>query len=125
MKSISIKDYKKIISKKEKVSKFRNKKIKNEGKIFDSKLEYERYLELKRLEKIKIIKDLVHHKVYELKINNILICKYEADFVYIDNNGIQVVEDTKGVLTKEYKIKKKLMLAINGISILETYKKRG
>lgn len=47
-------------------------------------------------------------------------CKYIADFVYTDTEtGQTVVEDTKGVRTKEYIIKRKLMLWIHGIRIKE------
>ena len=47
-------------------------------------------------------------------------CKYIADFVYTDNEtGATVVEDTKGVRTKEYVIKRKLMLYLHGIRIKE------
>lgn len=47
-------------------------------------------------------------------------CKYVADFVYVDNDtGQTVVEDTKGVRTKDYVIKRKLMLAVHGIRIRE------
>lgn len=47
-------------------------------------------------------------------------CKYIADFVYTDNKtGQTVVEDTKGVRTKEYIIKRKLMLYMHGIRIKE------
>ena len=47
-------------------------------------------------------------------------CRYIADFVYVDTEtGKTVVEDTKGVRTKEYIIKRKLMLAVHGISIKE------
>lgn len=46
--------------------------------------------------------------------------RYIADFVYTDNEtGQTVVEDTKGVRTKEYIIKRKLMLAVHGIRIKE------
>lgn len=45
-------------------------------------------------------------------------CAYYADFVY-SKDGKTVVEDTKGVRTKEYKIKRKLMLHVHGISIVE------
>ena len=45
-------------------------------------------------------------------------CKYIADFVYTDNEtGETIVEDTKGVRTKEYVIKRKLMLFLHGIRI--------
>lgn len=46
-------------------------------------------------------------------------CSYVADFVYLDQEGNQVVEDTKGVRTKEYVIKRKLMLHVHGIAIKE------
>jgi hypothetical protein len=45
--------------------------------------------------------------------------KYVADFVYTTEDGLQVVEDTKGVRTKEYIIKRKLMLWQYGIQIKE------
>lgn len=46
--------------------------------------------------------------------------KYIADFVYTDNQtGQTIVEDTKGVRTKEYVIKRKLMLLMHGIRIKE------
>lgn len=45
-------------------------------------------------------------------------CKYIADFVYTQN-GETVVEDTKGLKTEVYKIKRKLMLFRYGIRIKE------
>lgn len=46
--------------------------------------------------------------------------KYKADFVYIDTEtGAIVVEDTKGMRTKEYIIKRKLMLFRHGIRVKE------
>lgn len=45
---------------------------------------------------------------------------YVADYVYTDNKtGETVVEDTKGVRTKDYVIKRKLMLWRYGIRIRE------
>jgi hypothetical protein len=46
-------------------------------------------------------------------------CTYEADFVYVNKNGIKVVEDVKGMRLEVYKIKKKLMLFVHGIKINE------
>lgn len=43
---------------------------------------------------------------------------YVADFVYTQD-GKQVVEDTKGFRTKDYIIKRKLMLWVHGIGIKE------
>lgn len=44
---------------------------------------------------------------------------YYADFVYLDKSGNLIVEDTKGMKTKDYIIKRKLMLYIHGIRIRE------
>lgn len=47
-------------------------------------------------------------------------CTYVADFVYYDTKtGKRVIEDTKGVKTKDYIIKRKLMLYIHHIRIKE------
>ena len=45
---------------------------------------------------------------------------YIADFVYTDENGKTVVEDAKGFRTKDYIIKRKLLLYMHGIRIKET-----
>ena len=48
-------------------------------------------------------------------------CTYRADFVYYDERTKElVVEDTKGFKTKDYIIKRKLMLHEHGIRIKET-----
>lgn len=44
---------------------------------------------------------------------------YYADFVYKDRSGSKIVEDTKGVRTSDYVIKRKLMLSVYGIRIRE------
>jgi hypothetical protein len=47
-------------------------------------------------------------------------CSYRADFVYTDNEtGETVVEDVKGMRTEVYKIKRKLMLWVHHIKIIE------
>lgn len=48
---------------------------------------------------------------------------YVADFVYEERSGdgwIEIVEDAKGFRTKEYVLKRKMMLFLNGIRIRET-----
>ena len=45
---------------------------------------------------------------------------YRADFVYtVKKTGERVVEDTKGVKTKDYILKRKMMLYFHGIRIKE------
>lgn len=48
-------------------------------------------------------------------------CSYFADFVYTNTaTGMKFVEDSKGFRTKDYIIKRKLMLYLKGIRIYET-----
>ena len=113
-------------------SKYGNEKTEVDGIVFDSKKEANRYRELKLLEKAGEISDLKLQVPYEL-IPNQYIGKacverklvYVADFEYTDKNpkgelGTEVVvEDVKGHRTKEYIIKRKLMLWVYGIRIRE------
>lgn len=111
--------------------KYKNKKINDgNGNIFDSKKEYNRYLELKEKENKKEISNLQRQVEYILiprqtdKENNKFLfhpIKYVADFVYTNNNnGEQVVEDSKGYKTEIYKMKKKMMYYMHGIKIYES-----
>lgn len=92
-----------------------------------SKREHKRAGELKLMQFAGEISNLREQVSYELipeqkdKDGNLLehSCRYIADFVYNDKRGNLVVEDTKGFQTKEYKIKRKLMLFIHGIRIVE------
>jgi len=45
---------------------------------------------------------------------------YTADFVYTDANGNTVVEDSKGYRTQQYILRRKLMLWVHGIRVVET-----
>lgn len=107
--------------------KYGNKKIEVDGILFDSRKEANRYCELKMLERAGAITNLELQKQFELipaqYINGKCVeraCKYKADFVYFDNEkGIKVCEDTKGFKTKDYIIKRKLMLFVHGIRIVE------
>lgn len=46
-------------------------------------------------------------------------CAYLADFVYTNRDGCTVVEDVKGMRTPEYIVKRKLMLFVHGIHVVE------
>ena len=96
------------------MSKYNNKKTIVDNIKFDSKAEANRYIELKMLEKARKISDLELQPKFILQekyINNkgekIRAITYKADFCYLEGNKI-VVEDVKGVETKEFKIKRKL-----------------
>ncbi len=101
-------------------NKYRNTKVTVDGIEFDSKREVKRYTELKLLERTGEISDLQMQVKYELipKQKGERSCSYIADFVY-NEKGETIVEDTKGMRTPEYVIKRKLMLYIHGIKIKE------
>lgn len=106
-------------------SKYRNIKTQIDGLTFASKKEAHRYGELKLLERQGLLFDLKVQVPFEFRHNDVLICRYYADFQYRDavkgGGKRTVVEDVKGgKRTKEYIIKKKLMRAFYGIEILET-----
>ena len=82
---------------------------------FASKREANRYCELKLLHQAGEIEELQVHPRYTLlepfevkgvKYRGIV---YEADFSYTEN-GVQVVEDCKGMKTQVFRIKEKLFI---------------
>lgn len=98
--------------------KYRNKKCVVDGIQFDSEKEAYRWPLLKELERQGKIRNLRRQVPYKLYVNRMKIAVYKADFVYEDG-GETVVEDVKGVRTRDYISKAKLMKAIYGIEIKE------
>lgn len=90
-----------------------------DGIRFASRRESRRYADLRLLEKARQITGLTLQPKFELMVNGHLICKYVADFQYVEHGRV-VVEDAKGVHTSTYLLKRKLMKAIHGIEIRET-----
>ena len=108
------------------MAKYNNVKI--DG--YDSKKEYRRAKELKLLEKKGIITGLQEQVKYELispqyrfyevqGVRKMLRKKKLIERGVYYRDGEYIVEDTKGVRTKEYIIKRKLMLYVHGIKIKE------
>lgn len=107
-------------------SKYKNLKTEIGKNVFDSKKEAQRFMELELLVKTGTISNLQRQVKFVLipsqKIDGKVAeraCSYVADFVYSDKQGNTIVEDTKGVKTKDYIIKRKLMLWVHGIKIKE------
>ena len=112
--------------------KYHNLKAFVAGHEFDSQKEAARYCELRLLERAGEISNLqiqvpfvlipaqrdARGKVIEKAVS------YIADFVYNDRSGKMVVEDTKGYKGGSaytiFSIKRKLMLKVHGIRVLET-----
>jgi len=96
---------------------------------YDSKKEQRRANELKMLEKAGRIAELKEQVQFELipaqyrLVNGRKTCierevRYYADFTYVENGNL-IVEDVKGMRTKDYILKRKLMLSVHGIRIKE------
>lgn len=109
------------------MTKYGNRKCTYNGHTFDSTKERNRYCDLLLMQKGGTIKDLELQKEFVLipaqKLNGKVVeraCKYRADFYYYDNEkGRYICEDTKGFKTKEYVIKRKLMLYVHNIKVVE------
>ena len=124
--------------------KYRNRKATYRGQQFDSKKEAERYIYLRQLERNGVISDLQQQVKYVLipaqyeptgelyqrgarkgepKMKLVeRKCSYVADFAY-QKDGQTVVEDVKGYRDGGayalFKIKRKLMLYVHGIKVIE------
>ena len=104
------------------MSKYGNiKTTTSDGITHDSIKEANRWCELKLLERAGRIQHLQRQVKYALipKQEGERAVEYIADFVYRENGSL-VVEDVKGKKTKDYIIKRKLMLWVHGIKIKET-----
>ena len=99
-----------------KKSKYGNKKCEYLGLKFDSIGERDRYIFLLDCQSRGKIGYLQLQVPFELCVNETIICKYVADFVYC-KDGREIVEDFKGIETAVFKNKKKLMKAIHGIDV--------
>lgn len=104
-------------------SKYHNKRVTVDGLTFDSVKEASRYQELRLLERAGKITGLNRQLRIEIipKTKLYRACYYVADFVYFDKRtGKTVYEDTKGMRTEVYKLKRKLLYWRHGIEVKET-----
>jgi len=107
------------------VSKYRSTKVKSSRGNFDSKKEFIRYLELESLQKFGTISQLKRQVRFELVPEQVINGKtvrgvyYDSDFTY-KRDGKFIVEDVKGMRTRVYAMKRKMMKQVHNIEILET-----
>lgn len=102
-----------------KTSKYKNRKFTVNGISWDSEAEYRRYKILQLMERAGEISNLERQVPFELipKTDKYRATKYIADFVYTDKDGQRVIEDVKGVMTEEFKLKRKLFYHVYGTDI--------
>jgi len=90
------------------------------GITFDSHQESQDYLKLLARQQAGEITDLKTQVRYDLVVNGVRIGRYTADFTYTETaTGRLVVADSKGCPSRDYILRKKLMLACHGIEIVE------
>jgi len=119
---------KEILMQQARENKYRSQKITVDGITFDSVKEANRYQELRMLERAGEIRDLQRQVPFvviptQRDENGKLIEKevrYVADFTYIEKGKLtRTVEDVKGMRTREYVLKRKMLLWRLGIRIRE------
>lgn len=108
-------------------SKYRNTKTIVAGLTFDSRREAARWQELQLLERAGQIRGLRRQVAFAL-VPGVKFAgaararpaiRYVADFVYVEH-GREVIEDSKGVETQEFKLKRHLLLALHGLEVRVT-----
>ncbi|ALK19614.1 hypothetical protein APZ15_11830 [Burkholderia cepacia ATCC 25416] len=108
---------------KTKPSKYRNQRCEYDGITFDSRRECDRWVALRRELAAGLISELERQVAFVLADPVVIngrkkpALRYVADFVY-ERDGKTVIEDVKGVITPEYRIKRHLM-AVRGLQIVE------
>lgn len=120
------------------MNKYHNRKVKtSDGIVHDSRKEAIRWEYLKKMEeegKIHELRRQMEFLLIPAQYEEIQTGKrgkkpkkklleravaYRADFVYHDERGEIIVEDVKCLRTRDYVIKRKLMLWVYGIKIKE------
>jgi len=106
-------------------SKYGNIKTVVDGVKLDSGREAKRWIHLQLLQKAGQIDDLERQVRFNFHINgkpvmmkNGQCARYTADFTYTEN-GKQIAEDVKGVVTEAYALRRAFMKAIFGVEIRE------
>lgn len=104
---------------KAKPRKYRNEPITVDGIRFDSKREAAYYGELKQREKLGEVSAVDLQTPFAITgPDGLLITTYKADFCFWDHVADRFrVVDVKGVETKEFRIKKRLMKSLKGIDV--------
>lgn len=103
------------LEEKPKRAKYGSRKTEARGRVFDSQREANRFAELDLMLRAGEIVCLAMQVPFQLSPS----VRYVADFVYRTRAGAWVVEDAKGVRTKEYSLKRRLMKDQFGIEIVE------
>jgi uncharacterized protein DUF1064 len=89
-------------------------KVKADGFVFDSKMEYAHYCGLKlRRTAGEIVGEIKVHPKFPLVVCGVKICTFISDFEYYDAKiKDTVIDEVKGFVTPSFRIKIKLFKAL-------------
>jgi len=94
------------------MNKYRNQKVMLDGELFDSKGEADRWSQLRLLERARVVQSISRQPRFIMSVNGCEICELRADFAYYES-GRQIIEDFKGMMTTEFRLKLKLFKALH------------
>lgn len=115
---LSREEGKALLSVKPKRSKYGAHRTLVDGILFDSKAEARFYADLKNRERAGEVTEIELQREYDLMVNGVLVARYRADFVFFDRIArARRVLDVKGVATRDFRLKAKLMKACFGIDV--------
>lgn len=108
----------KVWRKSQRLSKYSAQKTVVDGIVFASKKEAKRYGELRLMQRAGLIRNLELQPKFPIIIKGTKCFTYIADFAYFDDHN-RVIEDVKGMKTAMYRLKRKCVIAMYGVKILE------
>lgn len=101
------------------MNKFRNIPVYHDGERFDSKRELAYFLDFKLLQRAGKISHLKRQPKFDCVVNDQKVCSYKADFEFIEDGRRRII-DVKSpatAKTKDFRIKKKLVEALHGVTV--------
>lgn len=115
---LSAKQYQEAIAKPQRGNKYKAQRTLLDGICFDSQAEANYYAALKLRERAGEVTDIELQRWYDLIVNGVLVARYRADFVFFDRICCsRRIVDTKGVVTRDFRMKQKLMRACHALEV--------
>ena len=105
MEHMTLDEYRRAITAVPKENKYHARSVDIDGMRFDSQREARRFQELRLMEMASQISDLKRQEVVMLSSG----ITWRMDFTYVER-GLRVLEDFKGAMTREYKLKRRLLI---------------
>ncbi len=101
------------------IRRYRNCPVTVDGEYYESKREMLYHQDLKNLQRAGHISNLKRQVPFLCEVSGVKICKYIADFQYVENGRLRVVDVKSPATARDpvFRLKKKLVQAIHGVEI--------